>query len=475
MTSDSATIESRSGFRVCVLAIVALAATSGCLPEPSRLECLERSNEILYASLRHDRSEVRALAMEALSDLQRPVPDAEFDVIVRKDLPPARFAAMMARAEQARRNHLKYSLLRMMQGRPGDFTTAAMTIPRAIGSRSSALRSATFEIIRELRRGLPSDESLNAVLMKPDTAAKLSALLTETKSQRDTDHAFFISVLRGDDDPSVRLSAVYGLARVGDERHMVALARGLEDKRPSSRRTAATILGRLGNRSASALLAEHRGDGDVIVRIRVAEAMALLGDTSALPELRAMVSGEVDLEVWHRQMAILSLGRVGIPEQDVSRLQWIETRGGLDSALRLAAFGARGMLGDYSQMTVLSEVGTGTRRPFGMPTWDNQSRAFALQMLARTSYGLAWRDVRQGLSDRDPEVRLSAAWAMQSFSNPRAERVIKAIESPQRPDALTERQVLRKSGKALPTGQPGGVLAPDPDPRRNGPKGTVFP
>lgn len=475
MTSISAPLVSWPGLRVGVLAVASLVATSGCLSEPNRLECLQRSNEILYASLRHDRSEVRALALEALGDLQRPVPEAEFDVIVRKDLPPARFAAMMVRAEQARRNHLKFSLLSMMRGKPGDFTTAAMTIPRAVGSRSPALRRATFEIIRRLRRGLPPEMSLNDVLMEPGAPAKLSALLTETQAQRDTDHAYFISALRGDDDPSVRLAAVYGLARVGNARHMVALARGLDDARPVVRRTAATILGRLGNRSASALLAEHRGDRDVIVRIRVAEAMALLGDTSALPELRAMVTGEVDLEVWHRQMAILALGRVGIAGQDVPRLQQFETRGGADSALRLAAFGARGMLGDYSQMVVLSEVGTGRRRPFGMPEWDNQSRAFALQMLARTSYGLAWRDVCRGLSDSDPLVRLSAAWAMQSFSNPRAERVIEAIESPGRPDALTERQVLRRSGKTLPEGQPGGVLDPEPGAGRNGPKGTVFP
>jgi HEAT repeat protein len=252
---------------------------------------------------------------------------------------------------------------------------------------------------------------------------------------------------------------VYGLARLGDERYMNRLAEGLASKDGPVRRNAATILGLLGNRSAAGMLFGRLHDRDPVMRLAVAEALARLGDTRGLPVIRTMASGEGGVEVWQQVGAILALGRVGMEGEDIERLQMIETRRQVDSAVRLAAFGARGMLGDYSQMTVLADMASGRDSRWG-PKTPPQGRALALQMLARTSYGLAWRDVCGCLDDGNADVRLSAAWAMLAFNNPRADKVIRAITRPESPQMLSEEEVLRPYRKPAQTPTQQGPLGP---------------
>jgi HEAT repeat protein len=250
--------------------------------------------------------------------------------------------------------------------------------------------------------------------------------------------------------------AVYGLARTGDERHMVVLARGLEGSKKDVRRNAAYLLGLLGNRSAAPMLRSHMNDRDPMTRLRAAEALVRLGDSRGLNVIRSMTlaEGGTRTDPALQLGAVLVLGQVGIASEDIDRLRWIELQRANDGAVRVAAFGARGMLGDYSQMTTLAEIAAG-RSGFGPG-----SQAMALQMLARSAYGPAWRDACSALDAGDPTVRLSAAWAMLAFNNPRAAEVIEAMSSTPRPYMLTEDEVLRPVRNRLEPAAPGGPLGP---------------
>ena len=357
-----------------------LLGAAGC--NAGRRALLDRAREILPASLRSDQSGVRALALEAYRDLAMPVPDVELRTIARRDLDPARFAAVLVKAEQA-----------------------------SVG-----------------------------------------------------DLRFFDTIFREDDDDSVRLAAIYGLARLGDFRYMQMLADGVMDKRAVVRRNAAMILGLLGNRSAAGMLREHLADADPVARLNVAEALARLGDRSGLPVIRGMV-GTGDNEAWWQVNAILALGRVGVPSTDIGRLRDIEgSRGPITVAAKLAAFGARAQLGDYSQAAFLAEAAGGK---FGRRVLEPQDRAFALQLLARAAYGPAWHEVAACLDDGDPSVRLSAAWALLAFNSPRADRVKRSIAESKDPHLLTEREVLRPSMQREPPGEPGGALDPSSGRRKS--------
>jgi HEAT repeat protein len=251
---------------------------------------------------------------------------------------------------------------------------------------------------------------------------------------------------------------------------MTALSDGLADRRAVVRRNAATILGLLDNRSAVPMLKEHLADPDPVVRLNVAESLARLGNTSGLPLIRRMAS---DAESPLQVNAILALGRVGTASRDVPRLRELEaSAGGSDSAVRLAAFCARGQMGDYAQMPALIEVATGKESRRRVAPGH---RAFALQLLARVAYGPAWREVAGSLDDGHPYVRLSAAWAMLSFSSPRARRVLKAVTRPDSPQRLSEQDILRPAPRTEPEGSPGGPLDVRRRNLRNSPLRPNFP
>jgi hypothetical protein len=117
-------------------------------------------------------------------------------------------------------------------------------------------------------------------------------------------------------------------------------------------------------------------------------------------------------------------------------------------------------------MSILAECASGRAE------LDTQGRAMALQLLAQVSYGPAWRDACHSLSASDVTVRLSAAWAVLAFGNPRAEKVIDAIEKSSTPQRLTEEDILRPYRAPAPaTGTPGAANPQGP----LGPGGAVAP
>jgi hypothetical protein len=97
-----------------------------------------------------------------------------------------------------------------------------------------------------------------------------------------------------DTHPNVRARAVADLAATGDLRVLHDLTDALHDQDPGVREAAALALGRSGDRTALASLKHHLGDAheDSWVRLRVAQAVAGLGDPSGLPVLVDLAAGD---------------------------------------------------------------------------------------------------------------------------------------------------------------------------------------
>lgn len=382
---------SHGSLLILLLPAVLLGAIAGCGPRvaasgggPSRTESLKQARDILPDSLRDDLPNVRGLAIEAYRDLDMAAPEADLDVIIRRGLPPVRFAALLARSEQAR---------------PGD-------IP----------------MLREV-------------------------FATET-------------------EPAVRLGAVYGLARLGDTHYLQMLADGLGDRQSAVRANSALILGLLGNRSAVPMLAYRLSDPSPVVRLNVAEAMWRLGDRGGVHVVRHLARTESTERSWWQIYAIQLLGKIGWPGHDVTLLREFEQKDRpVSLAAKMAAYGARIQLGDFSQAALLADMASSDDLADML---TDEDRAFALQQLARAAYAPAWREVATCLDHRDPLVRTSAAWAMLSFETPRARAVLEGIQSGDMPQRLSEGEVLRRPSRAAEVApQPGGAGGPL-DPRLPG-------
>lgn len=452
--------------RAALAGLVLVAAVSACGCQTSRKDYLARSRAILPEVLRDDHPALRALALEAYRHLGLPVPEAELETIITRDVAPARVVAMLAMAEQAQRNDLKLGLLKEVcggiVGREASLDRARRLLPEALRSTESHHRIAAMAVYGDLRQLMP-EVQFEALLTDSRTAGHLATMTRQADERRTADLAAFNTALRRDDDASVRLAAAYGLALLGDTSHMMLVAEGLWHADPAVRRNAALVLGLLGNSSAIPMLAGHLGDKDAQTRLNVAEAMARLGDSSGLPKIRLVAA---DSESPCQVNAILALGRVGSPGVDVARLRELQARGRRASVgAKAAAIGARAMLGDYMQIGSLAEVALG-KGPRGALT--PHDRAFALQLLARSAYGPLWREVGQCLGDKDPAVRLSAAWAMLSFSSPRADAVRGAIASSPPPRILTQEDVLRPAPESGRGAVPGSPLDPSGSRRNSG-------
>ncbi|MBI1950014.1 MAG: metal ABC transporter permease [Acidobacteria bacterium] len=90
-----------------------------------------------------------------------------------------------------------------------------------------------------------------------------------------------------DTHENVRVAAVREIARTADPRILPDLVEALHDQSPAVREQAASALGHLGNRSALPALLQglKNQDEDEWVRLRIAQAVAGLGDTGAIPVL----------------------------------------------------------------------------------------------------------------------------------------------------------------------------------------------
>ena len=308
-------------------------------------------------------------------------------------------------------------------------------------SDDPSVRGFGLDVYRDLHLAAPKD-SLAALVRDPEVPVRFNALLlaaqAKTTEEKATAQRTFEKVLAEDEDRSVRLAAAYGLATQGDTSHLGMLAEALADRDDlAGRRNAALLLGLQGNGSAAALLREHVKDPDAMVRINVGEALARLGDAAGLTALR--------LAAWDSNSptqinAIMALGRVGFPPEDIKNLRELQGRHPSVGAL-LASFGARAMLGDYTQINFLTEVASGGAKDVRLTDRD---QAFALQLLARSAYGPAWAEVGNCLGDRNLLVAYSAAWAELAFDTPRGQKLKTTIRNAEKSEMLTQEEVLRR-------------------------------
>ncbi len=97
----------------------------------------------------------------------------------------------------------------------------------------------------------------------------------------------------GDTHENVRAAAVAQLAATNDPRILPDLVNALHDQAPAVREAAAQALGRSGSRAAVAPLrhALRNADEDEWVRLRMAQALAGLGEVEALPILLELARG----------------------------------------------------------------------------------------------------------------------------------------------------------------------------------------
>ncbi len=323
-----------------------------------------------------------------------------------------------------------------------DVNQAEEILAQALSSEDPALRALALEAYDDLGKQPPVGP-LSLLLSDERPSLRFMAVRLKADQATRDQVGFFDHLAASDPDPSVRLVAVYGMSTLGDHSRIEALAAGLQSGNPTVRRNAAMLLGYLKNSSAVPMLRLRLRDSDAMVQLNAAEAMARLGDNSGLDIIRELARQHGHP---YQVYAFLALGRVGVPERDIpllrqlvqlreNRSQQVYSQGGL-----IAAFGARAMLGDYLQTYVLGEliIGSGPKGE----TLAAPERAFALQMLARSSYAPAWREVLKAMDDKDPYVRTSAAWALQSYNVPRAEQIIRSINEGPRPKALPDDEVL---------------------------------
>ena len=151
-----------------------------------------------------------------------------------------------------------------------------------------------------------------------------------------------------DNDPSVRVGAIFALHRLGDESHTGKLAGYLlSHDEPTVRRNAALVLGRLEEPGVIRMLARAMRDTDPGVRDHALEAMAILGNREARQQLRLMANSGIGQE---EVFALHALSATGDPSGgDLMRYK-LQT--GMHLETQLVSARGLGLLGDGTGLRV---------------------------------------------------------------------------------------------------------------------------
>jgi HEAT repeat protein len=131
-------------------------------------------------------------------------------------------------------------------------------------------------------RGLPW---IRNALLDENDGVKFAALLA-LGAQRDRDSVATIRAFVNDENGNLRAAAIFALHQMGDTRHSARLPELLLDAPEADvRRSAALVLGLLGEKDAVKLLARLMKDESMLVRQQALESMALLGNREAIQQL----------------------------------------------------------------------------------------------------------------------------------------------------------------------------------------------
>jgi HEAT repeat protein len=218
----------------------------------------------------------------------------------------------------------------------------------------------------------------------------------------------------GDQDPSVRVGALFALHRLGDTSRTGWMPGYLLDHDdPTVRRNAALVLGLLEEPGAIKVLARAMKDGDAGVRHHALEAMARLGNPEARQELSFMTSAGVGSE---EVFAINALAGTSDPIYQDAFLYKLETATHLET--KLAAARGLGLLGCDDGFRVALSALRADRPRFNDPKDPPEVQVLRARQLAAAALGAigrvdalpALKDLLEGESD--PRIEVSAARAI---------------------------------------------------------------
>ena len=159
-------------------------------------------------------------------------------------------------------------------------------LARMAKSPHPSLRAAAIESTQGLKTGA-ADQIVARGLKDGNSMVRFSAAIVAGKRRLATVRTQLDHLLT-DPDISVRVGAIYALARLGHDSHMSELAQTLQSKSPTVRANTAFVLGRLGDPSAIVLLKTRADDANSAVRMAITSALARLGDRRAINSLIAM-------------------------------------------------------------------------------------------------------------------------------------------------------------------------------------------
>ncbi len=159
-------------------------------------------------------------------------------------------------------------------------------LARMAKSPHPSLRAAAIESIQGLKTRT-ADQIIASGLKDANSMVRFSAAIVAGKRRLATVRTELDHLL-ADPDKSVRVAAIYALARLGHTSHMDELAQTLQSNSPTVRANTAFVLGRLGDTSAIVLLKTGVDDPNSAVRMAITSALARLGDRRAINSLIAM-------------------------------------------------------------------------------------------------------------------------------------------------------------------------------------------
>ena len=266
----------------------------------------------------------------------------------------------------------------------------------AIHSSQPPLQALAAETFLEADRQPPRAE-LILLAETPDPRVRTTGLALVGTTRRQE----FLRVAQQqyrDPQAVVRVSSAFAMAMLGDTSRIGDLRDGLASPDVTVRRTAVWLLGLMGNRSAVGMLRVKLTDPDAVVVLRTAEALHRLGSPDGVEMVRAMTEHSQHSV---RAFATRLLGRVG-EKADITRLERLYQSRFLD--VKFAAIGALAQLGDFKRIGMLVDF---------LGSEEQSAGILAARELAETGY----RPALEKLGDRlkkatDPMERATVAAAM---------------------------------------------------------------
>ncbi|MGB2755772.1 MAG: HEAT repeat domain-containing protein [Phycisphaerae bacterium] len=266
----------------------------------------------------------------------------------------------------------------------------------AIHSSQPPLQALAAETFLEADRQPPRAE-LILLAETPDPRVRTTGLALAGTTRRQE----FLRVAQQqyrDPQAVVRVSAAFAMAMLGDTSRIGDLRDGLASPDVTVRRTAVWLLGLMGNRSAVGMLWVKLTDPDAVVVLRTAEALHRLGSSNGVGMVRAMTEHSQHSV---RAFATRLLGRVG-EKADIPRLERLYQSRFLD--VKFAAIGALAQLGDFKRIGMLVDF---------LDSEDQQAGILATRELAETGYRPALEKLEGRLKKAtDPMERATVAAAM---------------------------------------------------------------